>query len=264
MESVLVKNQEKTFVKSFNEDGDNKKITVTIRFDDRCGNGKNSFSITGEIYNFSLRSRDKVESCGCIHDDIEKHFPELKEYIPFHLMSANEGPMHYVANALYFASDKDHWGKRKGEEKDFKTSIYFNDVPLPHDKYSEKFIKFIQENDISKLEIKEFKREKTKDFNYEIVKYSFNDFCDVTYRCPFDDKDEAENFLLALKNCKIEYKTRCIGWGEGKEPELDKARYTARWPEAELKDFTKENLEKRLPMLLENLKNAVEKLGMVY
>lgn len=223
MESVLVKNQKRTFEKSFIEDGHNKKIIVNIRFDDQCGNGKNSFSITGEIKNLSLRSRDNVESCGCIHDDIEKHFPELKKYIHFHLMSANEGPMHYVANALYFVSDRDCNGLLKGEKRQIVNGK--SKLPVWH---------LVA---VDKITGEEFET------------YQIDRSIDAL------EKPESKYTLEYRSWCRI---------GEGKEIEIDKARHTARWPEAELKDFTKENLEKRLPMLLENLKNAVEELGMVY
>jgi len=49
-----------------------------------------------------------------------------------------------------------------------------------------------------------------------------------------------------------------------KEQYLQAARDCAVWPEAELKDFTKENLEKRLPALLENFKKDIEALGFTY
>ena len=116
MTSKLTKNQKKTFVKTLpittSIYGEKvPKITVTIRYDDRCGNGHNSFSITGEIGG----------SSGCIHEEIAKHFPELKKYIKWHLMSS-DGPMHYLANTLYLAGDKDYNGCRKGEQRRCKRS----------------------------------------------------------------------------------------------------------------------------------------------
>jgi len=69
-----------------------KEFTVTLRYDDECGNGHNTFSITGDFDG----------ACGCIHDEIAKRFPELKKYIKWHLTSS-EGPMHYIANSMYWA-----------------------------------------------------------------------------------------------------------------------------------------------------------------
>jgi hypothetical protein len=266
MKSILTKNQKKYFEKSFKEDGCNKIIKVTIRFDDECGNGQNSFSITGEILNLSLRSRDKTESCGCIHEEIEKHFPEFKKFIPFHLMSADEGPMHYVANALYFASDKDCWGYRKNEPKDFKEQLFFNDVPVPVKDYGVSFLEFTKNANLKNIIIEEYVHEKdAKTFG---SKFTFKGLYQRDrkdwYGCPFRDLTEAQQMKLALETCKRSYETICVGYGEGKKIELDKARLAAVWPEATLEDFTKEKLEARLPMLLKNLKQAVESLGMVY
>jgi len=80
-------------------------IRATVRFDDECGNGHNSFSITGSTTD---------GQGGCIHDLIAEHFPELQPFIKWHLCST-DGPMHYPGNVLYHAGDKDCWGLRKGE-----------------------------------------------------------------------------------------------------------------------------------------------------
>ena len=96
------------------------------------------FSLTGEI---KISGRRDSETCGMIHDEIEKYIPELKKYFKWHLTSL-ESPMHYVANAMYFASDRDCWGKRKGEEKSFETWIYFDDVPIGH-KLPNKFVEWL-------------------------------------------------------------------------------------------------------------------------
>lgn len=90
----------KTFEARFKEHGENKRIVANIRFDDECGNGHNSFAITGDIY-----AGKRFESGGCIHEEIEKYFPELKKYIKWHLVSS-DGPMHYVANTVYWAKER--------------------------------------------------------------------------------------------------------------------------------------------------------------
>ena len=76
---------------------------------------------------------------------------------------------------------------------------------------------------------------------------------------PFKDKQEAEGFLLALKTCTVEFKKVVVSWGEGKEPNLEYARSSAIWPDAKLEDFTKENLEARLPNLLKEFEAAMKK-----
>ncbi len=104
MESVLTKKQVKTFKRAYVENGREYVLIAKVRYDDECGNGHNAFSITGEIWqakNGQPIGRD-CESCGCIHDDIAKHLPELAPYIKWHLVSSDE-PMYYIANTVYHA-----------------------------------------------------------------------------------------------------------------------------------------------------------------
>lgn len=89
-------------------------MRATVRYDDQCGNGHNSFSITGE-YTYPDQSWENGGG-GCIHDEIAAAFPELTPFIKWHLVSS-DGPMHYIANTTYHASDKDHRGLRKSERK---------------------------------------------------------------------------------------------------------------------------------------------------
>lgn len=104
-ESVLVKNQKRVYGPRFYHEGDREyKITVTVRYDDQCGNGHNSFSITADI-----RTSSGVEVAGgCCHDEVAKHFPELAPFIKWHLTSS-DGPMHYIANTSYWAGKNPEW-----------------------------------------------------------------------------------------------------------------------------------------------------------
>jgi uncharacterized protein Usg len=103
--SVLTHNQKKVYgPKIYTESGQTYKIIATVRHDDECKNGHNTFSITGDIY---YKKGDNIwvyDTSGCIHDDIAKRFPELAPFIKYHLMSTDE-PMHYVANTLYHADE---------------------------------------------------------------------------------------------------------------------------------------------------------------
>lgn len=92
-ESKLVKSQKRTYRKEL--DGGIAWIGATVRYDDQCGNGHNSFSITG---------RTSDGSGGCIHEEIAKHFPELAPFIKWHLFDST-GPMHYLANTIYHAEE---------------------------------------------------------------------------------------------------------------------------------------------------------------
>lgn len=114
MKTTLVKNQVKKFgPKEYSERGTTFRIIATVRYDDQCGNGHNTFSITAQI-DQKCGTHWNDYSGGCCHDEIAKHFPELAPFIKWHLVSS-DGPLHYIANTLYFAGDRDHNGLRKGE-----------------------------------------------------------------------------------------------------------------------------------------------------
>lgn len=91
-------------------------ITVALRFDDNCRNGHHTFAITGT----AKAGRDH-EIGGCIHDEIAKYFPELAPLIKWHLFDQT-GPMHYVANTVYLADDRDYDGLRKGEQRQLRNN----------------------------------------------------------------------------------------------------------------------------------------------
>ena len=131
-ESVLMKNQVKYYPFRINT---NQVGIVDLRYDDQYGNSYNTFSITGTVINLkpaivgawgnylieSLQDDCKehypvfyyndfvnglpdryIDSCGCIHDVIAKYTP-FNNLIKWHLCSS-DGPMHYIANTLYHAS----------------------------------------------------------------------------------------------------------------------------------------------------------------
>ena len=72
-------------------------LKVELRYDDSCGNGHNTFSITGE-YGFG-----RNKEMGCIHKRIRQS-GEFQKYLKWHLCSST-GPLHYVANSLYWAKE---------------------------------------------------------------------------------------------------------------------------------------------------------------
>jgi len=102
LESILTKNQKQTkcipiknskLYPEFN----GKTLKIQIRYDDECGNKHNTFSITG-----SAGGNNGIG--GCIHDFIIEQAPELEKFIKWHLTSS-DGPMHYIANSMYHASE---------------------------------------------------------------------------------------------------------------------------------------------------------------
>lgn len=120
MTTTLTTKQIKNYGPRFyREDGCEYRITLHVRHDDRCGNGHNIFSITATIVRKSSNGRWTEHSCGCLHEEVAQHFPELAPLIKWHLCST-DGPMHYVANTLYHTSDRDHRGLRKGERQQLR------------------------------------------------------------------------------------------------------------------------------------------------
>lgn len=86
------------------------RVTAEVRYDDPCRNGHRTLSIIGEV------RLPGAKDCGQIVKEIAAAFPELLPLLPYHLVS-EDGPMHYLANTLYHAGDRDYNGLRKGETK---------------------------------------------------------------------------------------------------------------------------------------------------
>ena len=90
---------------NFTQAGCSYRLVAKIRHDDRCGNGYNTFSITGELYRI-VRNKAVLESCGCLHDIIAHRIPIIAPYLCWHLCSTN-GPLHYIANTAYHVKNGD-------------------------------------------------------------------------------------------------------------------------------------------------------------
>jgi hypothetical protein len=73
-----------------------RRIDVVVRLDDTCGNGHETWSVTGDLTH-PLRN-----SGGCIHEEIALHFPELRSFIPLHGSDMDGCPMQTVANAFFW------------------------------------------------------------------------------------------------------------------------------------------------------------------
>lgn len=274
-ESVLCKvNQKRRYGPRFIAGwGDKAMLTAEVEYGDDCGNGHNTFAITGEIVTPELRRRHDIQACGCLHDEIAKVFPELAPFIKWHLTST-DGPMHYIANTIYLAGDRDCWGCRKGDPRTFETAIRFGKNPILHRFPREaRFVKFLQE--ASKI--------KQDQYDFEVLayehgpdahgykfgpKYTFGGYAEKWHECPFDSEQEALNFLKALQTCEPEFVTTPTAWGEGKERQLDAAREAACWPEATDEELTapglKERLQARAAGLQAEFRAAVESFGFTY
>jgi hypothetical protein len=83
------------------------EITVTVRFDDCCKNGHNTFSITADVTTLESRARRDIAACGGMDAEVARHFPQLAALIPWSGCST-EGPLHYVENTMYWLGRRGH------------------------------------------------------------------------------------------------------------------------------------------------------------
>jgi len=236
--SQLVKSQVKTIDKLIR--GGKGRIIVKIRYDDECGNGHNSFAITGSLYDHPTNTSDRhTETCGCIHDSIIKYCPELEPLIKWHFTSSDE-PMYYVENTMYHARDTDYNGLKKGE----------------HSAY---IVKVVCDADKSDLGL--------------VVYTSGSVYTNKQNNSNLDKSNAKELDLvsIAMKAIKPELNPRTIkepcGWSisKGKEIDLEAARSCAVWPDATLEQLQdKDALVARLPALMADFKSDMESLGFTY
>ena len=267
MASVLTKNQKQTFTKTINYEDKACQMAVTLRYDDECNNGHNTFSITGVIKQLGVREYDSIICSGCIHEEIKKYFPEFKHLIKWHLCNS-DAPMYYLENTLYHASDSTSSKYKVGEPNQWEKVLIFNDSYITH-KFSKKFIEFLENKKDKNFHIVEVEHKKDSNYNYK-PKYTFKGFECEWYECPFDDKQTAEEYKKELTEKEWKIKTIVTGYQEGKPRDFAAARHSAIWEEAtnEQLSLPREELKKiliaRLPELMANFKKDIEALGFIY
>jgi hypothetical protein len=259
--SHLTRNQKQRFYKT----ADDMNMTATVRHDDGCENGHNTFSITLDAYRAGKPKTDSNAIMGgCCHDEVEQYFPELAHLIKWHLCSTDE-PLHYLANTMYHASDKDCHGNQPGQPINPKRFIKFGAHPITYTD-NQTFIKWLEALENFDLEVMAVEH-KNKPGDYEFKpKYTFLPFGDGEwYKSPFDTEREALEFLEALHAGPVEFGTTYTDTATGKEPELEAARNSAIWPDATLDQLTdKDALMARLPALMAAFQADVEALGLEY
>ena len=87
--------------KTYFENGTKMKIVAEVSLDDDCHNKHCDFSITCMIYEIKGSGKLKEYMGGCCHEEIAKHFPELKKFIQLHLCSHGGEPMYPVENGIF-------------------------------------------------------------------------------------------------------------------------------------------------------------------
>lgn len=263
--SELTRNQKKTFTKDglviYGEKGYH--MEVTIRYDDECKNWHNSFSITWWYY---IPGRRRSTEWGwCCHEEIAKHFPELAKYIPYHLVSS-DGPMHYVANTMYHARDRDHEWKEIGEAVKWNTRLKFDKYPFTFKEQSRDFWEYLNTiHWFENIDIVEVEYDGWDSYNfwpnYSLTWFIKDNENKKWYKAPFKSKREAEEFLQALRSTHYSFVDTPYEWCKAVEPDLEAARSCAKWEDATLEQLRdKELLESRLPQIVNDLKETVESL----
>lgn len=183
-------------------------VRVEMRYDDQCNNKHNTFSITGSTYDWESRGKREgwVESGGgCVHEAIAKAYPELAHLIKWHLVS-DDAPMHYIANTLYLAGDRDYNGLRAGEEK-----------PLVNGRTGETYKELVAANEDGVME-----------GSGAWDKYRGDRYVPLMTLV----KDIRITPTTVIPNPPtLVWRTKMIR-GEGKKRELEAARRTAIWPTA--------------------------------
>ncbi len=244
------------------EGRDRVTMQVEIQHDDNCKNGRPSFAVTASGWR-----NGRQDFGGCCHELIAEKFPELAPLIQWHLC-ATDGPMHYIANTVYHAGDRDHNGKRKGEPWAWDEAVQFGDNPIKHE-LDRKFAAFLKDH-------------AARGFDFEVIgvddkdrktfgtHYTFGGFGTEWYQCPFKSEDAALDFLTALQRCAPTFMRIPTQWSDGKERDLDAARRCAVWPDAtdaELcadPEVLKAALAKRLPDLIARMRADVEGVGFIW
>jgi len=255
-------------------------ISVSLRFDDNCANGHESFAATADIYKGGKGSLDsRWLAGGCLHEEIEAHFPKLAPLLKWHLVST-DGPMYYVANTVYLAGDRDYNKRLKGEPSSWSQVVRFGSNPVEH-VLKDSFAKFLQDAatvggpGVTELHGFDFEvlpiHHDNKPHGYQFKpKYTFGGYADKWHECPFDTEPEALQFLEALQTQNPSFHKIPTAWSDGKARELDHARSAAVWPEAtdeELSvepDELKRVLLARLPGLQAEFRADMERAGFLW
>lgn len=262
-------NQEFRATRPYRWDGRKASITVEVRYDTLGGaNRLPNLAICGDI------SHDGP--AGQIVEDISKAFPELVPLLKWHLCGP-DGPMHYLANAVYLAGDRCHHGKRAGEPWAWDDAVQFGSNPIKH-KLTPKFAAFLIEAGKLRGEARfdfEVLRydhdDRGRDGRYQFgPKFTFGGFAERWHSCPFDSEDAALDFLRALRTCDPQFLKIPAQWSEGKPRDLAGARRVAIWPDATDAELMQEpddlraTLKARLPALQAEFRAAVEGAGLLW
>lgn len=261
-------------------------IQVSVRFDDCCKNGHQSFAITADVTTPTSRRRNDSEACGCLHEDIAEVFPELVPLIKWHLMDT-DGPMHYVANTVYHASNRADQRYEPGQPCAWENFMLFGNSPWPvkvKDSLWRFAVEALKHNDSVPVTSNNFVHFKVIEVphvskpgeTYEYrPQYTFEGLeCKWAF-APFDDRYTAEAFAEAMLRNKrepgfVKMRQRPTDWAKEKPRNLAYARSSACWPEATDEQLCLPGaelaklLEDRLPGLMAEFRADMDRCGFLW
>ena len=258
-------------------------LVVDIRYDDQCGNGHNTFAITGTVYKAGWRTDSAWLVGGCIHEIIEKHFPSLKKYLKWHGCSA-DGPLYFLANTMYHASDRDHNGRKAGDPTNMEVKvtiteqgdILYHDMPLdmgfnPFCRSTHRFPEFFRQAKQLNLPMEVIDFTTCHDKPGHLLKCGDLEWYDGTDNKRYSPLPVAKlRYFADLWNCpdtrnRMKCHAEVKECSEGKKVDLEAARRCAIWPDATLEQLRDETaLIERLPSIMDAFKADMEELGFVY
>lgn len=193
----------------------------------------------------------------------------MAHLVKWHLYDVT-GPMHYLANTIYHAGDRDCNGLKRGDVRTYKHGLKFEGVPITHI-LNESFLKFIQDRQNTGEFIPvAIQHENRPGDTYKFdPKYTINGYGEKWHECPFNSEIEAREFCQALNTVKFEFVKIPVNFSEGKPRDLNAARNCAVWPEATDDQLSQEPAElkkmllDRLPGLNEAFINDMKNAGFV-
>jgi len=83
-----------------------KKVEVSVRLNDECGNRVCDFSITGMIWEKAKNGVWIEAGGGCCHDQILRWWPEFRDFVDLHLSNLYGQPMYPTKNGPYIIREK--------------------------------------------------------------------------------------------------------------------------------------------------------------
>lgn len=251
--------------------GEKVLMHAEVRFDDNCKNGHNSFAVTGHGWYDNWKARD-WDFGGCCHEEIAAVFPELKHLIKWHFMSS-DSPMHYVANTVFHASNRDYNGKLAGEPTRWESRLRFDTLPTMTFGLKPTLLLALQEAKSTKhvpgvLDVVEVPYErKSGDYDFS-PHYTLGCYpVKAWHDAPFKDKREALEWQATFLTNDWEVINIATDFSKGKERNFDAARICGVWPEATDEqlilpaDELTKLLEARLPKMGEEFKAAIASTG---